>query len=215
MKPTTKMSRTVQMLETIYKTVNDDLFEGKLPMCIITVQTTPGGYGHSSRSKIWNSANEDRYELNIDTETLSLPIEETLDTMIHEMIHLYCRENNIQETSRGGYYHNAKFKELAIGKHLQVEQTGKYGWNTVAKDNVWLTEYALSRGFDDFKISKRGATKVISGSATGIKFPTEDQEGPKQSSTRKYQCPKCKNSVRATKDLFIICGDCEERMLKV
>lgn len=29
--------------------------------------------------------------------------------MIHEMVHLYCRENGIKEVSRGGKYHNVRF----------------------------------------------------------------------------------------------------------
>lgn len=29
---------------------------------------------------------------------------------------------------------------------------------------------------------------------------------------RKYQCPKCGNSVRATKEVNIICGDCMIKM---
>lgn len=37
----------------------------------------------------------------------------------------------------------------------------------------------------------------------------------KPSSTRKYQCPKCGNSIRATKDVNILCMDCNEQMLKV
>ena len=38
---------------------------------------------------------------------------------------------------------------------------------------------------------------------------------PKPSSTRKLICPCCGNSVRATKAVNIICGDCMERMIEV
>ena len=38
--------------------------------------------------------------------------------------------------------------------------------------------------------------------------PTVGGGERKKSSTRKYSCPKCGNSVRATKDLALICGDC-------
>ncbi len=37
-------------------------------------------------------------------------------------------------------------------------------------------------------------------------------EPPKRSSTRKYVCPCCKQSIRATKEVNIICGDCMEKM---
>lgn len=36
-----------------------------------------------------------------------------------------------------------------------------------------------------------------------------------KSSTRKYQCPCCGNSLRATKDLNILCMDCNEQFIKV
>ena len=35
----------------------------------------------------------------------------------------------------------------------------------------------------------------------------------KPSSTRKYICPKCGNSCRATKTINIICGDCMDKMI--
>ena len=61
-------------------------------------------------------------------------------------------------------------------------------------------------GFEDIQIQRGGGfdSSLI---PKGITHKT--------SSTRKYQCPKCKNSVRATKDLSIICGDCRISFVKV
>lgn len=102
MKETTKMSRAVGQLEKIYNTLNTDLFGGALPVPIITVQSKPGTYGHCTTSKVWKNKDSQQYEMNIAAEMLSMEIEEVLDTLIHEMVHLYCRENGIQEVSRGG-----------------------------------------------------------------------------------------------------------------
>ena len=52
MKQTTKMSRAVGQLEKIYTHLNEDFFEGSLPVPIITVQSKPGTYGHCSTSKV-------------------------------------------------------------------------------------------------------------------------------------------------------------------
>lgn len=41
---------------------------------------------------------------------------------------------------------------------------------------------------------------------------TDTPATPKRSSTRKYVCPCCGNSVRATKAVNLICGDCMEKM---
>ena len=94
------MSRAVSQLEHIYNSLNADFFSGELPVPIITVQSKPGTYGHCTTSKVWQRKETGAYELNIAAEVLNFEIEETLDTMLHEMCHLYCRENGIKEVSR-------------------------------------------------------------------------------------------------------------------
>ena len=113
MKETTKMSRAVGQLEKMYNTMNADFYNGALPVPIITVQSKPGTWGHCTTAKVWRRKEDNTYEMNIAAEVLDREIEEIIDTILHEMVHLYCRENNIKEVSRGGKYHNGKFKELA------------------------------------------------------------------------------------------------------
>ncbi len=43
---------------------------------------------------------------------------------------------------------------------------------------------------------------------------TDGRPPKKKSSTRKYLCPGCHNSVRATKDVNIMCMDCSLQMVK-
>lgn len=49
--------------------------------------------------------------------------------------------------------------------------------------------------------------KKVSGGSDDAKGST-DAEGKKKSSTRKYVCPKCGISIRATKEIRIACIDC-------
>ena len=143
-------------------------------------------------------------------------IEEIIDTILHEMVHLYCRENGIKEVSRGGKYHNGRFKELAEACGLKCVKAGQYGWNTTAQDNDKLTEYALEKGWSEIKISRGGPTWISTGAggvpSFGIGLTATG--GKRPSSTRKYVCPCCGMSVRATKDVNIMCGDCKETMIK-
>ena len=44
-------------------------------------------------------------------------------------------------------------------------------------------------------------------------LPKGGSRTKKPSSTRKYICPKCGNSCRATKAINIICGDCMDKMI--
>lgn len=211
MKQTDKMSRAVCQLEKMYNVLNADKFGGELPVPIITVQSKPGTFGHCSIAKVWKKKDGETYELNIAAEVLAYPIEETLDTMLHEMVHLYCREHGIKDVSRGGTYHNARFKAEAERVGLACVRAGQYGWNT--RPNEGLVEYALSKNWSEIQISRGRAPGSLQtgdvGAASG-----SSAEGTKTCSTRKYQCPRCGNSVRATKDIHIICGDCMVKMQK-
>ncbi len=215
MKQTTKMSRAVSQLEHIYNALNTDFFQNELPIPIITVQSKPGTYGHCTTSKVWQRKDGGAYELNIAAEVLNYPIEETLDTMLHEMVHLYCRENGIKEVSRGGKYHNKRFKEEAERRGLVCVPCGQYGWNTTPSDN--LVEYALSKGWNEIKIGRGSLPPIIRTGASGTAQTGAETTGggKRPSSTRKLQCPKCGCSVRATKTVRIMCMDCMEQMIEV
>lgn len=140
MKVTDKMSRAICQVEKMYNTINTDIFQGELPIPIITVQSKPGSMGHSTVAKIWRKPGEERtYELNIAAEVLDYPIEETLDTIIHEMVHLYCREHDIKECSRNGVYHNKKFKEEAEKRDHTKNRKSSTG-------RGYLTPVSLYRG---------------------------------------------------------------------
>lgn len=93
-----KMSETIAALEDIFDKLNAIYFEGKLPKPVITVQTTPKAYGHCSTKKIWKAGEtEGMYEINLGAEFINRPKEQTCATLLHEMVHLYCNENEISE----------------------------------------------------------------------------------------------------------------------
>lgn len=208
------MSRAVSQLEHIYNSLNADFFAGELPTPIITVQSKPGTMGHCSVSKIWQRKDDKTYELNIAAEVLNYPIEETLDTMLHEMVHLYCRQHDIKEVSRGGKYHNKRFKAIAEEHGLTCVPCGQYGWNTTPGDN--LVEYALNKGWNEILLGRNSLPPAMRTGATGTAQPgTAPGGGKRPSSTRKLICPKCSQSVRATRKVNILCGDCLLPMVEV
>ena len=214
MKQTTKMSRAVGQLEKIYFHLNEDFFDGGLPTPIITVQSKPGTMGHCSVAKVWQRKEDNAYELNIAAEVLNYPIEDTLDTMIHEMVHLFCRENGIKEVSRGGSYHNGRFKAEAEKRGLECFKHGQYGWNTRPTEK--LVEYALSKDWNEIRIGRNSGFQPIRIGSSGTGHSSGVNGGERRpSSTRKLQCPCCKNSVRATKTVRIMCMDCMEQMVEV
>lgn len=213
-KESTRMSRAISQLEHIYNSLNADFFAGELPTPILTVQSKPGTMGHCSVAKVWQRRDDKTYELNIAAEVLNYPIEETLDTMLHEMVHLYCRQHDIKEVSRGGKYHNKRFKAIAEEHGLTCVPCGQYGWNTTPGDN--LVEYALNKGWNEILLGRNSLPPAMRTGATGTAQPgTAPGGGKRPSSTRKLICPKCSQSVRATRKVNILCGDCLLPMVEV
>ena len=220
MKQTIKNSRISGYLEKIYRDLNNDFFGGELEEVFITIQSTPKAYGHVSCSKIWNSKTGlERYELNMGAGTIARPIEETVATMLHEMVHVYHLMNGIKDTSRGNAYHNKTFKAKAESVGLIIDYDKRIGWSvTTPSDELIL--YVADKGWTDVSMYRyEGMYFPIGGNGGRPASGDDDSATPpatkKPSSTRKYQCPCCKNSVRATKELFVICGDCTEKMIVV
>lgn len=218
MKETTRTSRTAGYLEKIFRALNRDFFAGEeIEEPIITIQNTPNAYGHVTVGKTWQRKGEERHELNIGAGTLDRPIENVCATMLHEMVHLYNMEHDVKDTSRGGSYHNKNFKAEAERRGLVIDHDTRIGWSVTSPGDR-LLDYIIEQGWTEIDMN-RGQSCIGIGKITGTggRQPTEGPEPTpkKKSSTRKYQCPKCGNSCRATKVLNLICGDCMETMIEV
>ena len=177
---------------------------------MITIQSTPKAYGHVSVCDRWISEDKGRKELNIGAGTLNRPIEEIVATMLHEMVHIYCMQNGIQDTSRGYKYHNKRFKEESEKRDLIIEHHESYGW-TITKPTDKLIEFCIKQEFEEIKVTRLDSVVIPPSRTTGEGeggTPIVTPTGKAKSSTRKYACSLCGNSVRATKDLALICGDC-------
>lgn len=211
MKRTVKTSRSAGYLEKMFRTINADSFDGVIEEPIITIQTTPGAYGHVTVGKTWKRGADERHELNIAADWLDRPIEQVVATLIHEMVHLYNLQNGVQDCSRGGSYHNKRFKEEAEKHMLQIDKSDKYGW-TITSPTDELLEYILRQGWEEFEMSRNnhfGFGGIGGGKISGGSGGTQGGEiKPKGSNSRKYVCPGCGAIVRATRDLEIICKPC-------
>lgn len=123
-----KMSETIKILEDLFDKLNVLYFERKLDKPVITVQSTPRAYGHCSTKKIWKGESESFYEINIGAEFINRPIKSTAATLLHEMVHLYCLENDIADTCQKGRYHNGKFRNECEARDLAVEYDTANGY---------------------------------------------------------------------------------------
>lgn len=217
MKQTIKTSRAAGQLEKMFRELNKHYYNGELPEPIISLKKTPSAYGHITCSKVWQAGDTAKYEINISSATLARPIEETAATLLHEMAHLYNLEHNIQDTSRGGYYHSTAFKTTAEAHGLHIDHHPKYGW-TITSPTEELLDFIIFMGWQDIQMVERVGLQDVAG--TGTPKPTTPKEGgeskpPKvKSSSRKWVCPKCGTIIRSTKEVRVLCADCMELFVK-
>ena len=212
MKETVKTSRTAGYLEKIFRALNAKYFNGELEEPIITIQSTPRAYGHVTVAKAWQRGDTTRHELNIGAGTLARPIENLVASTLHECVHLWNLQNGIQDCSRGGQYHNKKFKEAAEARDLKISYDPRIGWSITEPTDA-LCESILEQGWEDIQMNRiecaytsrgTGAGNAVGGAGSPVKGAN--------SHSIKYVCPCCHNSVRGTKVVRIKCADCDMMM---
>ena len=213
MKQLTSYNRVAGYLNKIFDLLNEEFFENELSRPTITIQSTPRAYGHFSlREDTWVSKLGGTHEINIGAGTLSRPIEEVVSTLLHEMVHYYNYEKGIQDCSRGNTYHNRKFREEAERRGLIVEHSDKYGWSHTSPSDL-LLDFVLDNDLSDILINRNEFSGFQMG-GTGTHNGTPITPTAKKSSSRKYICPCCGTSIRATKKVNIGCLDCGVPMIE-
>ena len=216
MKQLTSYNRVAGYLNKVFDLLNAEFFESELSRPTITIQSTPKAYGHFSlREDTWVSKLGGTHEINIGAGTLSRPIEEVAATLLHEMVHYHNYLHGVQDCSRGNTYHNRKFKAAAEERGLIVTHSDKYGWSHTSPSDR-LLEFILDNDLTDILINRNefGGFR-ITGTGTHSGTPTIAGLPPRTSSSRKYMCPCCGMSVRATKVVNVACLDCDEQLLLV
>lgn len=190
----------IEELESLFSKFNTRFFSGALekPMISVAQDHTRGSYGWCTSWKAWQDGAKEGgyYEINLCAEYLNRPYEETCGTLLHEMVHLQNLQDGVQDTSRSGTYHNKKFKETAEAHGLIVEKGEKYGWHKTTLSPEAL-EFVQSLGKQGFTLVRPRPLGLKGSSKSG------------GSSSRKYVCPCCGTIIRATKEVHVICAECE------
>lgn len=191
----TAISNDIRYLEKAFDILNKEYFESALSKPMITIQSSPKTNGHFTCDKIWKDNADSYHEINISAENLNRPAQNVIATLLHEMIHLYCYQNGIKDTSRGGTYHNKCFKVEAEKRGLIIGYNSKIGHSPTKPTDAlvqFIRESKLDITFSHYREKEQQAVK-----------------SKKKSSTRKYVCPDCGQSIRATKEVHIKCADCD------
>lgn len=211
-----------EVLEYAFDVLNDVYFGGDLPPIVISIMSSPRTNGHFTILKEWKVEDERMNEINISAEHLDRPIENIMATLCHEMVHYYCQLNGIKDTSQHYRYHNKHFKREAEARGLIITYAQGIGYS-VTRPSPEFIEVIKSHGIEKpIDINRDGALAGLLG-ITGTNGNGQQGGGTEgggavkkpKCSTRKYICPKCGNSFRATKDINVMCMDCLEQFVKV
>lgn len=212
-----------ETLERGFEVLNEVYFNDELPPIVISIMSSPRTNGHFTINKEWRVEEERLNEINISAEHLDRPIENVMATLMHEMVHYYCQLNNIADVSQNGRYHNKRFKAEAEKRGLIITQGQYIGWSITEPGEEFkkvIKDAGIEKPID---INRDGIVDLSI--LTGLLGGKDNGDGGKgknmvltkkpKCSTRKYVCPSCRNSFRATKDINVMCMDCNEIFIKV
>lgn len=198
------LGEVISKLENLFSVFNEHFYEGQLEKPVIMVSpdiTSCGAFGWCTSWKAWkesDQAAEDEgfYEINLTAEYLKRPFDEICETLLHEMVHLFNLYADVQDTSRSGTYHNKRFKDEAEKRGLVITKSPKYGW-ALTSLNEEGKQMIGQLDADQFGFFRQPIP------------PTLKKKKGQGSSSRKYVCPGCGCIIRATKEVHVVCGDCD------
>lgn len=197
-----KYIEELSVLQQAFAALNKKYFGNQLEPVVITIQSDLGAYGHYTCGKLWKTQDgetqSDLHEINFSAETLNRHYYNTVATLLHEMVHHYCYQNGIKDTSRQGRYHNKEFKKIAEERGLIISYASSIGWS-LTEPTEKLKEFVDSLQLDFKKIYRE----------TPIKEPKDTP----QSKIFKYKCPVCGMKIRTSKQFaHLQCMDCDEEL---
>lgn len=192
------ITKTLEELYRIFHELEKSIFKYEMEEPVILIQSNKKKVlGTCSTNKCWenkNSEDDKKYQITISAEHLNSPIEDIIDTLIHEMVHLHCSLQDIKETSNNSVYHNKRFKEEAEKYGLEVSKGQTVGWGyTKLKDDTkeLIKSFKINeKVFDYYK-------RPYVGSAS------------KKVTYYKYIC-ECGHKISLYKKLNLVCGDCKK-----
>ena len=211
------MTNTTQMLSELYRiydALNEHYWESSLPPVFITIVPgkgktksvygtfTPESWAKNEGTEVDENGNETtktsdiHHEIAISSEYFTRPIPNWCATLQHEMVHLYCKINDIEDTSNNGTYHNKRFKYEAEKHGLIIEKADIVGWSVTTPDSDFI-DFINSLKIDEDTFSYFRQTRL------GLSKTT-----PK----KRFVCPLCGLQAQAKKTAMLICGECGKQM---
>lgn len=210
--PTNQAYKT---FDDAYDFLNRQLFDSKLPCCLITMQRKSRAAGYFSPEKFESREEAKHYtreEAKHYTHEIALnpayfsgkSDKDILSTLLHEMVHLWQQENG--KPSRRGY-HNVEWANKMEEVGLIPSSTGEEGG---ARTGQSMSDY----------IDKDGKfERIVDAFLENSKIEYQDRPMIKLSGTKsknkvKFTCPECRLNAWGKPGANLICGDCHKGLTK-
>lgn len=204
------MTNTTQMLfelYRIYNALNEQYWENALPEVFITIVPgrgktksvygtfTPESWAKNEGTEVDEDGNETtktsdiHHEIAMSAEYFTRPIPNWCATLQHEMVHLYCQINDIEDTSNNNVYHNKRFKVEAEKRGLIIEKADVIGWSVTTPGSEFI-DFINSLNINEDTFAYFRQTKLADSKTT-----------PK----KRFVCPLCGLQAQAKKKAMIKC----------
>lgn len=215
-------SRLVAALESAWKSIQAT--NPGVPDAVIVLGT---GVERGRLSKLghwwggqWVADGTVRGEVLLAGEALHLKPTDVFEVLLHEAAHGLNTSRGVKDVSRGGRYHNAKFKATAIEVGLRVGSMPPYGWakTDLAPKTVEHYSVDISRISEEMRIARRlsrastiEGTLGGEGSTTGVDSDLDSPDGTSKKN-RPAECG-CGRKMRMSPSVLakgpVICGVCQ------
>ena len=193
-----------------YDYFNGELWEGKLPQLMVTLQRKPRMMGHFAAERYQHRTEDDViHEIALNPDCfVGQSDEQVLDTLVHEMAHVW--QQTFGKPGRRGYHNKEWGAEMKrIG--LYPSSTGEPGGKETGEH---MSDYIVDGGrFQE--ACRRLLTKGFrldwqsrDRSQAGGSAEEGDETEPKKKGRIKYSCPSCELNAWAKPEATILCGVC-------
>ena len=163
----------------------------------------------------WLADGDVRGEVLLAGEALHLPATEVFEVLLHEAAHGLNAARGVKDCSRGGRYHNTRFRSTAEDVGLVVGVMPPYGWARTTISEAATEHYAaqISTLSNAMRIARRIASNVRIADAG--RENDRDRSDPDGSNRRGKQPPAecaCGRKLRIAPSVLargpVVCGIC-------
>lgn len=196
-------------LNRAYAFFNERLFGNELPPCLITLQRRNKAMGYFAPDRFWSTTGKVTDEIALNPSYFAqLGITEAMQTLVHEMAHLWQKHFGQHPPRRG--YHNKEWgaKMKAVGLH--PSSTGKEGGKETGQK---VADYIITGGPFEKACAEFNLTDLF-----GYRWDDEDEKKKrkkKNASKTPFECQGCGLKAWAKASALLACSECSRAMICV